>query len=85
MVGIRLLRPGHNDTDDQDPDTGELAAGLCFIAFQRDPHAHFTLPQTRLGRSELLNEYIAHSGGGLWACPPGMKLPRRPFGKELFG
>jgi deferrochelatase/peroxidase EfeB len=45
----------------------------------------FTLPQTRLGRSDLLNEYIAHSGGGLWACPHGVKRPRRPFGKGLFG
>jgi deferrochelatase/peroxidase EfeB len=38
--GIRLLRRGYNDIYDQDPDTGKLAAGLCFIAFQRDPHAH---------------------------------------------
>ena len=83
--GIRLLRRGYNYTDGQDPDTGKLAAGLFFIAFQRDPHAQFKLLQTRLGRSDLLNEYIAHIGGGLWACPPGVSAPGDWFGKRLFG
>ncbi len=83
--GIRLLRRGYNYTDGQDPDTGKLAAGLFFIAFQRDPHAQFKVLQTRLGRSDLLNEYIAHIGGGLWACPPGVSAPGDWFGKNLFG
>ncbi len=82
--GIRLLRRGYNYTDGQDPDTGKLAAGLFFIAFQRDPHAQFKALQTRLGRSDLLNEYIAHIGGGLWACPPGVSGPGDWFGKALF-
>ena len=58
------------------PDTGKLAAGLFFIAFQRDPQAQFKVLQTRLGKSDLLNEYIAHIGGGLWACPPGRQRAR---------
>jgi deferrochelatase/peroxidase EfeB len=82
--GIRLLRRGYNYTDGQDPDTGKLAAGLFFIAFQRDPQAQFKVLQTRLGRSDLLNEYIAHIGGGLWACPPGVSGPGDWFGKALF-
>ena len=82
--GIRLLRRGYNYTDGQDPDTGKLAAGLFFIAFQRDPQAQFKALQTRLGRSDLLNEYIAHIGGGLWACPPGVSGPGDWFGKALF-
>ena len=48
--GIRLLRRGYNYTDGQDPDTGKLAAGLFFIAFQRDPQAQFKVIQTRLGQ-----------------------------------
>ena len=48
--GIRLLRRGYNYTDGQDPDTGKLAAGLFFIAFQRDPQAQFKVLQTRLGK-----------------------------------
>jgi deferrochelatase/peroxidase EfeB len=79
-----LLRRGYNYTDGQDPDTGKLAAGLFFIAFQRDPQAQFKALQTRLGRSDLLNEYIAHIGGGLWACPPGVSGPGDWFGKALF-
>ena len=82
--GIRLLRRGYNYTDGQDPETGKLAAGLFFIAFQRDPQAQFKVLQTRLGKSDLLNEYIAHIGGGLWACPPGVSGPGDWFGKALF-
>jgi deferrochelatase/peroxidase EfeB len=82
--GIRLLRRGYNYTDGQDPDTGKLAAGLFFIAFQRDPQAQFKVIQTRLGKSDLLGEYIAHIGGGLWACPPGVSGPGDWFGKALF-
>ena len=83
--GVRILRRGYNYTDGQDPDTGKLAAGLFFIAFQRDPHAQFKVLQTRLGRSDLLNEYIAHIGGGVWACPPGLSAPGDWYGKALFG
>ncbi|MGS0686064.1 iron uptake transporter deferrochelatase/peroxidase subunit [Nakamurella sp. GG22] len=82
--GVRLLRRGYNYTDGQDPDTGKLAAGLFFIAFQRDPQKQFKALQTRLGRSDLLNEYIAHIGGGLWACPPGVSAPGDWFGRSLF-
>jgi deferrochelatase/peroxidase EfeB len=82
--GIKLLRRGYNYTDGQDPETGKLAAGLFFIAFQRDPQAQFKVLQTRLGKSDLLNEYIAHIGGGLWACPPGVSGPGDWFGKQLF-
>ena len=82
--GLRLLRRGYNYTDGQDPDTGELAAGLFFIAYQHDPQTQFKVLQTRLGRSDLLNEYIAHIGGGLWACPPGVSGPGDWFGKSLL-
>ena len=82
--GIKLLRRGYNYTDGQDPDTGKLAAGLFFIAFQRDPQAQFKVIQSRLGKSDLLNEYIAHIGGGLWGCPPGVSGPGDWFGKSLF-
>jgi deferrochelatase/peroxidase EfeB len=82
--GVRLLRRGYNYTDGQDPDTGKLAAGLFFICFQRDPHRQFKPVQTALGRNDLLNEYIAHIGGGVWACPPGLSGPGDWFGKALL-
>ncbi len=82
--GVRLLRRGYNYTDGRRPDSGKLAAGLFFVAFQRDPHAQFKVLQTRLGKSDLLNEYIAHIGGGLWACPSGISGPGGWWGEALF-
>ena len=38
---MRILRRGYSFTDGIDPATGQLDAGLFFIAFQRDPHAQF--------------------------------------------
>ncbi len=82
--GLTILRRGYNYTDGQDPATGKLAAGLFFIAFQRDPQTQFKRLQTRLGKTDLLNEYIAHIGGGLWGCPPGVSGPGDWFGRALF-
>ncbi|MET3804416.1 deferrochelatase/peroxidase EfeB [Nakamurella sp. UYEF19] len=82
--GVRLLRRGYNYTDGQDPNTGKLAAGLFFMAYQRNPHTQFKVLQSRLGSADLLNEYIAHIGGGIWACPPGVAAAGDWFGKAIF-
>lgn len=80
--GVRILRRGYNYTDGLDA-TGRLDAGLFFVSFQSDP-AHFVALQTKLGQHDLLNEYIAHRGGGTWACPPGVGAAGDWFGKQLF-
>ena len=67
----RILRRGYSFTDGMDERLGQLDAGLFFISFQRDPQAFITL-QERLGRNDALNEYIAHRGSALFACPPGV-------------
>ena len=82
--GVRILRRGYNYTDGQDPNTGKLAAGLFFIAYQQNPHTQFKVLQSKLGASDLLNEYIAHIGGGIWAIPPGVGQAGDWFGKSLF-
>jgi len=82
--GVRILRRGYNYTDGQDVTTGRLDAGLFFIAFQKDL-GQFRALQTKLGTSDLLNEYITHIGGGTWACPPGVSKAGDWFGKALFG
>ena len=82
--GIRLLRRGYNYTDGQDPTTGKLSAGLFFISYQKDPHAQFKVLQSRLGQFDLLNEYIGHIGGGVWAVPPGLTEAGDWYGKALF-
>ncbi len=82
--GVKLLRRGYNYTDGQDPRTGKHAAGLFFIAFQKDPHTQFKVLQTRLGRSDLMNEYVAHIGSAVFACPPGISEAGDWYGKALF-
>jgi deferrochelatase/peroxidase EfeB len=69
--GEKILRRGYSYTDGIDPVTGQLDAGLFFIAFQRDPHKQFAAIQRRLGREDSLNEYIRHTSSALFAVPPG--------------
>jgi len=69
---IEILRRGYNYTDGTDPASGQLDAGLFFIAFQRDP-AQFVALQNRLGASDALNEYILHTSSALFAVPPGFR------------
>ncbi|PRZ39099.1 deferrochelatase/peroxidase EfeB [Antricoccus suffuscus] len=83
-IGTKLLRRGYNYTDGQHPGTGKLDAGLFFICFQKDPRSQFAALQTKLGKSDLLNEYITHVGSGLWACPPGLAKAGDWYGKSLF-
>ena len=71
--GAAILRRGYSFTDGIDAATGELDAGLFFIAYQRDPHKQFAAIQMRLGSHDALNEYILHTGGGLFAVPPGIR------------
>jgi deferrochelatase/peroxidase EfeB len=70
--GLRILRRGYSYTDGIDPATGELDAGLFFIAYQQDPRTQFVVLQRKLGAHDALNEYIVHTASGLFACPPGL-------------
>jgi deferrochelatase/peroxidase EfeB len=69
--GIRILRRSYNYTDGINP-FGQLDAGLLFIAYMNDPD-HFVKLQTKLGSSDLLNEYISHIGSAVFAVPPAPK------------
>ncbi|MFT4264026.1 MAG: iron uptake transporter deferrochelatase/peroxidase subunit [Nocardioides sp.] len=79
--GVRILRRGYNFTDGIN-ENGQLDAGLLFISYQREPQQFITL-QTRLGGSDLLNEYIRHVGSGLFAIPPAPE-PGHYIGEALF-
>jgi deferrochelatase/peroxidase EfeB len=68
-----ILRRGYAYTDGVDPRTGFLDAGLFFIAFQRDPERQFVALQRRLGANDALNEYIQHTGSGIFAVLPGVR------------
>jgi deferrochelatase/peroxidase EfeB len=82
--GQKILRRGYSYTDGTDPQTGALDAGLFFIAYQKDPRQQFIPIQTRLGSKDGLNEYIKHTGSGIFAVPPGLSAVGDWFGKSLF-
>jgi len=83
--GQKILRRGYSYTDGIDQVTGQLDAGLLFIAYQNDPRRQFVPIQQRLAANDALNEYIKHTGSGLFAVPPGVREVGDWFGKALFG
>jgi len=66
--GVKILRRAYNYTDGL-TSQGLLDAGLMFLAYVNDPQ-HFVDLQTRLGKFDLLNEYIRHIGSAVFAVPP---------------
>jgi deferrochelatase/peroxidase EfeB len=49
----------------------EYDSGLLFICYQRDPRAGFIPVFEQMSRLDMLNQYVTHTGGGLFACPGG--------------
>jgi deferrochelatase/peroxidase EfeB len=82
--GIRILRRGYSYADGIDPTTGQIDAGLFFLAYQKNAHEQFVPVQRRLGADDLLNEYIKHVSSGLYACPGGVEHVGDWFGRRLF-
>jgi deferrochelatase/peroxidase EfeB len=80
--GERILRRGYNFAEGVD-EIGQTVAGLFFLAYQRDPRKQFIPIQTRLAASDLLNEYLFHTGSAVFAVPPGAQ-PGRHLGEGLF-
>jgi deferrochelatase/peroxidase EfeB len=81
--GLHILRRGYSFTDGIDPHTGQLDAGLFFLAYQRDPRRQFVPLQQRLA-TDKLNEYIQHVGSALFAIPPGSPGPGQAIGAALL-
>ena len=82
--GAQILRRGYNYTDGIDTRTGTLAAGLFFIAYQKNAHEQFVRIQNNLAQDGL-NEYIAPISSSLFAIPPGLSKIGDWYGKKLFG
>jgi deferrochelatase/peroxidase EfeB len=61
----------------------ELDAGLLFICYQRDPVAGFVKLFEKLSRFDMMNQFVTHIGGGLFACPGGVGKGRY-LAQELF-
>jgi deferrochelatase/peroxidase EfeB len=46
-------------------------AGLFFICYQRDPRTGFIKIFDNMSKLDAMNQFTTHTGGGLFACPPG--------------
>jgi deferrochelatase/peroxidase EfeB len=81
--GQRILRRGYSYCEAAEPGSGELDAGLFFIAFQRDPSRQFIPLQRRLASADALNRHTLHTSSATFACPPGAR-PGGFVGEGLF-
>lgn len=78
--GAQLLRRGYSYNDGANVVAErwppwrqglEYDAGLLFLAYQRDPRTGFIKVFERLSRFDMLNQFVTHVGGGIFACPAG--------------
>jgi deferrochelatase/peroxidase EfeB len=51
----------------------EYDVGLFFVCYQRDPRTGFIRIFDKLARFDMLNQFVTHTGGGLFACPGGVR------------
>jgi deferrochelatase/peroxidase EfeB len=50
----------------------EYDAGLLFISYQKDPRTGFIRLFDQMSKLDQLNQFVTHTGGGLFACPRGI-------------
>ena len=50
----------------------EYDAGLLFICYQQDPRTGFIKVFDKMSKLDMLNQFVTHTGGGLFACPGGV-------------
>jgi deferrochelatase/peroxidase EfeB len=61
----------------------EYDSGLFFICYQRDPRIGFIKIFERMAKFDMMNQFVTHVGGGLFACPGGA-APGEFIGQRLF-
>jgi deferrochelatase/peroxidase EfeB len=79
--GAQILRRGYSYNDGVDftaerwppwRQAMEYDAGLLFVSYQRDPRTSFIPMFDKMAKIDMLNQFATHTGGGLFACPPGI-------------
>jgi len=80
--GQAILRRGYSYSEGIDPSSGEIDAGLFFIAFQRSPEQFISL-QRLLSDFDALSHFTVHTSSSIFACPPGV-TPGSFVGEALF-
>ncbi len=81
--GQRIFRRGYSYSESVEPGSGQIDAGLFFIAFQRNPNRQFIPLLQRLAASDALNRHTLHTSSAIFACPPGVQ-PGGFVGEALF-
>jgi deferrochelatase/peroxidase EfeB len=61
----------------------EYDAGVFFVCYQRDPRTGFISIFDKLSKFDMLNQFVTHTGGGLFACPGGI-VEGEFVGQRLF-
>ncbi len=78
--GAQILRRGYSYNDGVNFTTErwppwrqgmEYDAGLLFVSYQRDPRTSFIPMFDKMAKFDMLNQFVTHTGGGLFACPGG--------------
>jgi deferrochelatase/peroxidase EfeB len=91
-AGAEILRRGYSYNDGVDFTAErwppwrqgmEYDAGLLFVAYQRDPRTGFVRIFENMARFDMLNQFVTHTGGGLFACPGGVRAGEF-IGQRLF-
>ena len=50
----------------------EYDAGLFFVSYQTDPRTGFIKLFDKMSKFDMMNQFVTHTGGGLFACPGGI-------------
>jgi deferrochelatase/peroxidase EfeB len=91
-AGAQILRrpysynDGSNITAERWPpwrEEMEFDAGLLFLCYQRDPRTGFIKIFEKMAKFDMMNQFVTHTGGGLFACPGGM-VEGGFIGQRLF-
>jgi deferrochelatase/peroxidase EfeB len=61
----------------------EYDAGLLFVCYQTDPRTGFVKLFEKMAKFDMLNQFVTHTGGGLFACPGGVQKGEF-IGQRLF-
>lgn len=81
--GARMLRRAYNFAEGTDS-YGHLNAGLFFIAMVASPEKDFIPIQSKLAKSDKMNEYVRYESKSIFAIAPGVKDENDYFGSGLF-
>lgn len=80
----QILRRPYSYADGVVEATGQLDAGLVFLAYQRSIPDQFVPMQARLARADALNEYTQAIGSAVFAMPPASRSARDWVGRPLL-